>query len=329
MQDTYLRKQTDKTLDEITQRVTKEYAQAEKEVREKMDTHFRKFNAKDKKKQAQVKAGEISQKEYMDWRAGQMATGERWSEMREQLAKDLTNHRAIADSITNGYRPEVYALGHNYGTYEVEQLAQIDTSYTLYNRESVERLIREDPELLKPPGKRMREKIRAGKAIQWERGQIQSVTLQSILQGESVPNMAKRIAKTLCVKDRSAALRYARTAINGAENAGRYDSYMRAKRMGLKLKKVWSASLDDRTRDAHAQIDGVSEELEKPFVNEYGEIMYPGDPGADARNVWNCRCTMITEFEGFERDLSDLSKRNTSYLHGMTYDEWKNSRKGT
>ena len=50
----------------------------------------------------------------------------------------------------------------------------------------------------------------------------------------------------------ASAIRTARTATTAAQNAGRMDSYHAAKGMGIKLKKEWLATLDGRTRHAHA-----------------------------------------------------------------------------
>lgn len=292
-----------------------------------MEGHFRAFDRKDVAKQLEVKAGKLSVADYKKWRVGQMAIGKRWEDMKDIVAKDLTNTTNIAKSMTNGYMPEVYALNANYATFDIEKKTRMDTSFTLYNTDAVERLMRDDPDLLPPPGKRMTEKIRTGKAIKWEQGQIQSVTTQAILQGESVPNMAKRIANTLCVKDQKAAVRYARTAITEAENAGRLDSYKRAEAMGIKLRKMWLATADGHTRDWHVDLDGQTVRVEEHFTNKYGDIDYPGDPGADPLNVWNCRCTMVSQIEGFERNPADLSLRPYNKLGGMSYDDWKSARR--
>ena len=62
---------------------------------------------------------------------------------------------------------------------------------------------------------------------------------------------------------------------------------------------------------------------DKPFENDFGKIMYPGDPSAAGANIYNCRCTLIADIEGFENNLSDLSLRNTNKLGDMSYEEWK------
>lgn len=319
------RRMTDSQLEELERKIKEEYARAERDLREKLNDYFRRFAIKDRTKRNQLARGVITREEYRKWRIGQMAVGKRWQAMLDSITADLANAEKIAKSIANGYLPEVYAINMNFATYDIEHRAQVDTSFVIYNREAIERIIRDNPELLPLPGSRMKRNIDLGLVEQWRKGQIQSVVTQAIIQGESVPNMATRIAKDLCVADRKAAIRYARTAVTGAENAGRMDSFYRMEQKGIKLKKTWVAVLDARTRDAHRELDGQTVAVDKPFVNSIGKIMQPGDPSADGANVWNCRCGMISQIEGFETDVTDMSLRNTSKLGDMTYEEWKNA----
>lgn len=76
--------------------------------------------------------------------------------------------------------------------------------------------------------------------------------------------------------NRSSALRTARTAITGAQNAGRQDSYIAAEKMGIKMKREWLATMDNRTRHAHAVLDGQRVGVNEPFKVDGYEIMFPG-----------------------------------------------------
>ena len=96
--------------------------------------------------------------------------------MKDSLAADMANADGVAMSIVNGYLPEVYALNHNYGTFEVEKGARINTSYTLYDRQTVERLIRDDPKLIPHP------KLNKNKDIRWNKSRFNSGITQGILQ---------------------------------------------------------------------------------------------------------------------------------------------------
>lgn len=83
-----------------------------------------------------------------------------------------------------------------------------------------------------------------------------------------------------------------RTALTGAQNAGRIEAMHEQQEMGIEVKKKWIATLDDRTRDAHAQLDGQVVDVDEPFRVDGMEIMEPGDPSAPPELVYNCRCTL-------------------------------------
>lgn len=319
-------KETDDLLEEMEEKLRKEYRQAVKETQAKAEDYFKRFAAKDEKWRARVEAGEVTEKEWLEWRKGQFLVGQRWEEMRDTLAQDYHNANVMARSVVNGYMPEVYALNHNYATFQVEKGSKLDTSYTLYDRQTVERIARDNPEILPPPGKNMKAKIAANKDIAWQEGQIQSATMQAILQGESIDGMAKRICRDLGNTDYASAVRYARTATTGAECAGRRDAYQRAQGMGIPVKQTWVATLDGRTRHSHREMDGETVDVGDSFSNG---CEYPGDPAGPPEEVWNCRCTTIVQIEGFERDVTDTDLRHNERLGDMSYEEWKSAhRKG-
>ena len=68
--------------------------------------------------------------------------------------------------------------------------------------------------------------------MQWNQKKIQSAVLQGVLQGEGPSAVAKRLMK-VGEMNYSAAVRYARTMTTSAQNAGRYESYHRANRLGI------------------------------------------------------------------------------------------------
>ena len=346
----YAHKKTDGMLDSLEKRLAHEYAQAERELTDKLDDYMWRHSVKDRIWLNKVANGEITWERYQQWKIGQVCIGERWTEMRDTIAEDMHHTNEIAGSIVNGYLPEVYALNHNYATYEAEVGALVDTSYTLYDRQTVERMMRDNPDMLPPPGKRVSERIRAGKDVRWNEQQLQSITTQAILQGEGIPQLAGRIQSTfgdsftiedirdiehktasqiaheLTKKNKSAAVRNARTMMTGAQNAGRVDGYKRAKDMGIDLRQQWLATLDGRTRHEHRQLDGQIVDVGEPFKVDGYEIRFPGDPTAEAHLVYNCRCTLIAAIKGFEHDLSDTSSRYDANLEGMTYEEWKKAK---
>lgn len=316
--------ETEKIIKAIEQRLNKEYAQAEKEVAAKLDDYLERFKKKDETwvawvndvKDSDPKEYKKRKSEYKKWRTSQIAVGKRWKELKQTLAEDLHNVNAIARSIATEYMPEVYALNHNFGTYTVESMAMKDTSYTLYDKFTVERLMRDNPQLLPDPGRDLTKRIYAGLDVRWNRQQIQSVMMQGILQGESIPELATRLADIVGEKNRKAAIRNARTMATGAQNAGRIDSYKRAERLGIKMKQQWLATLDNRTRHSHRLLDHEIQPVGEKFSNG---CRFPGDPDAPAAEVYNCRCSLRGLVDGLKpkaRELRDLSEIGD-------YEEWK------
>lgn len=350
-------KETEDKLKEIEKKIKEEYRRAEIETRAKLNDYFRRFQIKDKLKRKAVLQGQITPQEYQQWRINQLLVGKRWQEMVNQLARDYANHSQISRSIAFHSLPDIYAANFNYGTYLFEldaDIARIGTGFTLYNKDAVAHLFK-DGTFWHAPGQAVSEKIATGKLIQWEKGQIQSVMMQGILQGESIPELAtrlqnavgdsilesdiknrdkmtaKEVSETLAKWNRAAAIRNARTMVTGVQNAARIDSYKRgddiAKKYGLRVMKQWLATLDGRTRHWHADLDGETIPNDEPFVNDYGEIDYPGDPGAEPANVYNCRCTLIPAIQGMDFNNSvrpeDSGRLMGRGVDNISYDDWK------
>lgn len=309
-------KETDKILKEVEKRINKEYAQAEKEIESKLNDYLRRFEIKDKKWQEWVESGKKTQAEYDRWRIGQMAVGERWSDQKDMIARELANVNNTAKALTKASAADVYAQNHNYATYEVEKGAKINTGYNLYSKESVAKLMTEDPDVLPAPGKKISQAIAEGKAIKWDRQKLQSVMMQGILQGDSIPNLATRLAESVGESDRKAAIRNARTMATRAQNAGRVDAHKRAEEMGVEMLNMWLATFDNRTRTSHRHLDHQTVPVGEDFENG---LEYPGDPKGDDEEVYNCRCSLRGVVKGLEPRA--YKYRDTAVV-GMSYDEW-------
>lgn len=332
-------------------RVAEIYQQASAEMEKKLADYLNRFAAKDAIWRERYLHGEVTLKEYEQWRTGQIMIGNRWREMRDTLATDCAKYSGIARSIVITHMPEAYAINHNYATFQIEHMTGLDTSYTLYSRETVERLIRDNPKLLPPPGERIDtlnkefiayqyvgedmlksntitpelakkfdKLIANGKTVMWEAGKLQSVTLQAILQGESIQHMSQRIAREMGEINRKDTVRYARTAMTGAQNAGRVDAYKRANdRYGIELEQTWLATLDGRTRHDHRLLDNQHVPLGELFEVNGDRIRFPGDPQAPGYLIWNCRCTLVPRVKG----INQTNAKRNSKLGDMSYDEWK------
>lgn len=323
-------KDTDALIDKAEKKVKKEYAQAQKEMERKAKAYFASFADKDAKKLELVAQGKMSQDAYNAWRAQQLLVGEKWNNLSTSLAKDLSNARNISASIVKGYMPEVYALNHNYATYEIEAGLGVDTSYTLYDRQTVERLLRDNPQMLPDPSEAIKDQIKQKKIERWSKQKMTSALTQAILQGESLDKLARRL-RSVTSMDAASAIRNARTMMTNAQSAGRYDGYRRAKKMGVKFKVMWIATLDNRTRHEHRLLDGQMQEVDEPFHVGGIEIMYPADYGGKKYKVppdmiYNCRCSIGAAVKGTRLYDEGIGAANREVGTGQTYEEWKNAK---
>ena len=71
-------------------------------------------------------------------------------------------------------------------------------------------------------------------------------------------------------------------------------------------------------RPGHEELDGEVIDVDEPFENEYGPIMYPGDPSADDENVWNCRCALGYYYPDHDR----YSPQGYEALEEEEFEEW-------
>lgn len=314
------RKEVDFLLKQMEKEIQDIYKQAYQETWKKANDYMAQFRKEDVQKRKLVKSGDLSKQYYQNWRRSKLLTGKRWYDMSNNLAKDYTHANQIAESIINGYMPEVYVCGHNWGAYETEILhglsAQIN--FTLYDRHTVERLIRTKNVSLLPeyPPEYV---LDIPKSMRWNKQQLNSAVLQGILQGDTIDEIADRL-QAVANMNRNAAIRNARTMTTSAENGGRMASYQEAKEQGIELEKEWIATLDSRTRDTHRDVDGEVVPEHKLFSNG---CRYPGDPRADPAEIYNCRCCISSVLPKYKAK----SNKENLQIDGMSYSEWKKSKR--
>ena len=127
---------TDEILESLEGRLAVTYATAEKEVAETLEEYMASFATKDEIWQEALAKGNVTVEEYTQWKYGQICGGQRWENLRNTLAYELTQTNQIAKEIAYGYMPTIYAVNFNYGTYQLESQSGIDTLFTLYNKGS-------------------------------------------------------------------------------------------------------------------------------------------------------------------------------------------------
>ena len=293
------REATDRKLDEMIDALTEIYRRAMEEMDEKSRKYFARFEEQDAKMRKKLSDGEITAVEYGDWVRSKVMYGRRFEAFRREYTERLANVNETALAYINGEMPEVYVTNYNsLGTATVSEANVAFNermTFELVDAETVRILATEHPDLL--PQK----KLDIPKDQRWNQKMMQSEILQGILLGEDIPTISKRLRKVTGM-NRESAVRNARTMVTSAENRGRLEGMRKTTAMGIVQKKGWlSSDQPGRTRDGHMPeaFERLVVDIEEPFVNSIGEIMYPGDPGAAPKNVYNCRCSMETVILGF------------------------------
>lgn len=318
---------TDKELAKLERRIAKLYREAGKELQATIDAYFEQFKKRDEEMKALIgtvqNGKEWTEADYKQWRLNQIGRGERYQAMRDKVAHRVTDANAVAVSYTNDATPGIYSLNRNYSAYTIEQVAG-NVGFDLWDEQTVKRIMVEQPDLMPyyPP----KRALKRGIDLAYGKKQITASVTSSILQGLSIKHMADNLQKRMTTMSRDSAIRTARTAVTGAQNAGRMDSYAAAEKMGIKLKKQWFATLDNRTRHAHAMLDGQTVDIDKPFKVDGYDIMFPGDTSAPGYLVYNCRCTMVADVDGVnstgQRRARNPVTGENEIVSDMTYSEW-------
>jgi SPP1 gp7 family putative phage head morphogenesis protein len=324
MKPDYAHKMTDAELAKLEQRIAKLYKKAADELTDTVKSYFEQFAKRDAAMKEKLDAGEITEQQYKQWRLAQIGRGKRFAALRDKVAERYTNANETAVAYVNDATPGIYSLNRNYSAYKIEQVSD-KADFTLWDEQTVKRLIVEQPDLMPyyPP----KRALQRGIDLKYGKQQITGSVTSSILQGKSIPKIANDLQSRMQDMSRASAIRTARTAITAAQNAGRLDTYRAAQDMGIKLKKQWMATLDNRTRHAHAMLDGQTVDVDKPFKVDGYELMYPGDSSAPGYLVYNCRCTQIAEVDGEDtssggRRARDPETGESVLVGNMTYAEW-------
>ena len=325
----YGHKQTEKMLAALEQKIAGIYSEASEELKETIEEYFAQFKKRDEHQLELLKAGKITEEQYKQWRLAQIGRGERFKALQQKVAERYTEANKTAVAYVNDATPGVYSLNRNYAAYEIERVgANVD--FALWDEQTVRRLIVEEPEVMPyyPPKKA----LNRGIDLAWGKRQISASVTSGILQGKSIGKIATDLQSRVKDMNRASAIRAARTATTGAQNAGRYDTYKAAKEMGIELEAEWLATLDNKTRHSHAMLDGETREIDVPFEVDGKEILYPGHTLAVGELVYNCRCTIIARVKGI--DTSDAVRRaidpetgESVIVDDMTYQEWVKKKK--
>lgn len=308
-------------LTEMEKYLQKMFTEAGHDLQKKFLKYTQDFQRLEAQKQAAVDKGDMTEEEFAEWRKNKLLYGMHWRRLIDRNTSELLKYNQTAIKYINGEVPQIFASGYNHVAEQIPDSPVAGFDFELINADTVNNLVHEDGIILPPKKKVDPEKDKA-----WNAKLINAQLLQGIMQGESIPEMAKRM-QTVANSDLAGATRTARTMHTAAQNAGRQSGYNKAAEQGAVFEKIWLAANNERTRLSHSLMNGQTVAHDEKFVSPVTgvKLMFPGDWNAEGGDVgseiYNCRCTLITKFKGFkklngeepegtEREISQTNQEN-------------------
>lgn len=319
----YTDKWTDDKLEELERHIAGIYRDAYQDLKEKTErywngwdevvdgktVHHSGFKERYEKEYAAYQNGAYTDAEFAAWCRSQTGRGSRWEGARDEMAARLSNANVLAANYINGETPAVFAENANFEAFKIEQ-ANFSADFRLLDETTVKRLTMGKDDLFPQLS------ISLAEDQLWNRTKLHTQLLQGIIQGERIGQIANRF-QTVANMNRSSAIRNARTAVTGAQNAGRHETYERAEKMGIQMEQEWISTSDERTRESHVMMNGVRVKVNERFPNG---LRWPGDSTGAPEEVYNCRCTVraiLPKYNGAARTENTVA----------SYNEWKEQKK--
>lgn len=221
---------------------------------------------------------------------------------------------AIEKEVNNVLLEEAtYSYSLNYpqisNAYARSQLNILIGGYTFKERQGIDRLIMQ--------------------------GQLRDIINNATRDGLTPQQVAKELQKIddVFTKNRNKAITTARTELLRAYSIATEESGLIALDRGVDIDKIWDATLDGRTRPAHAKADQQKADENGFFRVGSERTLGPRMPGLSAGNSINCRCRAVfipvdvkPNTRGFRSTDPDEKWKQTNA--DMTWEEWSKTLEG-
>ena len=218
-------KATEKTFLKLLRGLRSIYGNAGRKILLQAMAYIKPYEKDGKRKHEQYTQGKLSESDYRYWIQCQVFRGEKWeNNVKSMLITLLDSSKSALNLIRTG-QLDVFSDNGNYIAREISRTAKIGISFELFDRATVERLMKDKPQLLP------KKVVNAEKQTLFDERHIRNAIAQGVILGDSIPDIAKRIATDSANIDLNTANRYARTAMTSAQNAGRIENMRRAEAM--------------------------------------------------------------------------------------------------
>ena len=257
---------------------------------------------------------------------GEMSKYNRLANVQDQICRILQKNMKQVDSLTKRLTAEQYSEAFYRHAYAIDQVGGMALNWGLIPEEAVEAA-------MKSPFS----KLASSKALAASReGTVDRIRQEiglSIIRGDSYDVLANRISAVLGVSPKGAgaafngkgaayrSLMVARTEGQRILVEGQMAATQKALELGCEIETIWDATLDSRTRPAHAALDGRPKDNPEKgwFVPEIGYVTAPLHSGVASFDI-NCRCRTRDQVKGFPPEKRYV--RGDGKRPYEKYDQW-------
>ena len=318
---------TDEKLEEMENRLSAIYSRAEKTVQKKMADYAKSIDKKSTELLQAYKDAETEDEKQKAKKAyirfyRKLVKSKEFSALSANVADDLYKANLQASAYINSQTPSIYALNYNY--INAEMAKDIDG----FKPQEIT-----DTEAEKYSGY-TQQTVDKKKDTAWNKDNLKKSVIAGSLLLLGASAIMKRSANSAVEKNRNSASMHSNGMGTDAENKARLDGMYRADDMGNSITKIWISTLDNRTRDAHADRDGEEIALDDEFAPG---LSRPRDPNGSPEEICNCRCSLkygVGQSKGKTRSsrlgtVTGSYKKPSSFkgttseeIANMTYKEW-------
>lgn len=321
-----LNHETDALLIGVEKKIAKRYKKLAKRIKQITGQYFNNYSAEEKELQKKIENGEATAEDLETWR-NLTYMGNGWNQFQNEVTSECTEANKDALKIALAVGASIYVLNRrgmlSRASDDVERidydLARQNTDFFFLSRRYAEREYEMARARMIPRIALPAPTINEAKDRNWHEKKIYDAVRNGIAQGKSIPHIAEDIQRVAWMDSR-VAVRTARTLVTGIQNTARIESLRELESAGIDVKKIWLATLDERTRSSHVALDGEQRSIEEVFSNE---LMMPGDQSTgNPAEYMNCRCTLDYNIFG-TKDSIDPSVIDRRSKLDETYEQWK------
>lgn len=321
-----LNHETDNLLIGVEKKIANRYKKLAKRIKQITKKYFDNYSAEEEKFREKIKKGEATAEDLETWR-NMTYMGNEWNQFQNDITSECTEANKDALKIALAVGLSVYVLNRrrmlSSASDDIERinydLARQNTDFFFVSRRYVEREYEMARAKMIPRIALPTPSINEAKDKNWHERKVYDAVRNGIVQGKSIPKIADDIQRIAWMDDR-VAVRTARTLVTGIQNTARLESLRELESAGIDVKKIWLATLDERTRSSHVALDGEQRPIEEVFSNG---LMMPGDQSTgNPAEYMNCRCTLDYNVFGMKNSIDPSVIDRRSKLN-QTYESWK------